>query len=145
MSNISTINTLSSLIDIITTNRKNYYLKINDYVIRYDSHYQLYFITNKFTNSCNNLNSVNSNNNLNYENLINKQELIRHLFKKNVNFLNIFINHYEIVFYLNKYAIIVIQKAWKRYRMKTAKIRNDLVIRGLSELWYHPSRISFEC
>jgi hypothetical protein len=38
----------------------------------------------------------------------------------------------------------IIQKYWRKYRLKTARIRNDLVLHGLAEWWYHPSRISFD-
>ena len=37
-----------------------------------------------------------------------------------------------------------IQKAWRKYRLRTSRIRNDLVIHGLAEYWGHPSRMTFE-
>jgi hypothetical protein len=38
---------------------------------------------------------------------------------------------------------VKIQQAWKKYRLRGARIRNDLVIRGLAEYWGHPSRVVF--
>ena len=37
-----------------------------------------------------------------------------------------------------------IQRYYRKYRLKKARLRNDLVIRGLMEYFYHPSRISFK-
>ena len=37
-----------------------------------------------------------------------------------------------------------IQKVWRKYRLRTSRIRNDLVIHGLAEYWGHPSRMTFE-
>ena len=37
----------------------------------------------------------------------------------------------------------VIQQAWRRYRLRTSRLRNDLVIHGLAEYWGHPSRLTF--
>ena len=37
-----------------------------------------------------------------------------------------------------------IQKRWRKYRIQTARIRNDLVLHGLAEYFYHPSRVNFE-
>ena len=66
------------------------------------------------------------------------------------------INEIEIygsvrIVYLNKIlynhkAVFVekIIKAYRRYRLKTARIRNDLVLHGLAEYWYHPSKLSFD-
>jgi hypothetical protein len=45
--------------------------------------------------------------------------------------------------YKNKFAQ-TIQVAWRKYRLRTARKRNDLVLHGLAEWWYHPSRITFE-
>ena len=36
-----------------------------------------------------------------------------------------------------------IQQAWRRYRLRTSRLRNDLVIHGLAEYWGHPSRLTF--
>ena len=45
--------------------------------------------------------------------------------------------------YKNKFAQ-TIQIAWRKHRLRTARIRNDLVLHGLAEWWYHPSKITFE-
>jgi len=66
--------------------------------------------------------------------------------------------HYTLDFFLHQTVIIIkngdhvyynsfankIQQAWKKYRIKTARIRNDLVIHGLMERWFHKSKINFE-
>ena len=47
--------------------------------------------------------------------------------------------------YNDEYSSIVkIQQAWKKYRIRTARIRNDLVIHGLAEYWGSPSRVILE-
>jgi hypothetical protein len=43
-----------------------------------------------------------------------------------------------------EYFAEIIQKAYRRYRLKTARLRNDLVIHGLMEYFYHPSRMFFD-
>ena len=123
------INTLSIIIDI--SKRRNYYLYINEYIIKYDHYYQLYYLIDHIIDNKQELIKF----------LFNKQELIKFLFKKNVNLIKINKKN----FYLNIIAIIIIQRGYRMYRIKTARIRNDLVIRGLSELWFHPSRLTFEC
>lgn len=47
-----------------------------------------------------------------------------------------------IYFFQYKYANII-QKRYRKYRIRTARIKNNLIIRGLSEYWFHPSRIDF--
>jgi hypothetical protein len=42
------------------------------------------------------------------------------------------------------YEVIIVQRAWRKYRLRTSRIRNDLVIHGLAEYWGHPSRLTFE-
>ena len=37
----------------------------------------------------------------------------------------------------------VIQQAWRRYHLRTSRVRNDLVIHGLAIYWGHPSRLTF--
>jgi len=90
-----------------------------------------------------------------YSYVLDKKTIKKHLLDFNNNVLSkiVSINLYGTIkqkyidtigyHYKNDYANII-QKAWKKYRIKTARIRNDLVIRGLSEYWYHPSRMSFE-
>ena len=51
---------------------------------------------------------------------------------------------HRICYDYKEYFAEIIQKYWRKYRLKTARIRNDLVLHGLAEWWYHPSRISFE-
>jgi hypothetical protein len=38
---------------------------------------------------------------------------------------------------------LTIQDKWRKYRLRTARDRNDLVIRGLAEYFGHPSRQNF--
>ena len=47
-----------------------------------------------------------------------------------------------IYFFQYKYANII-QSGYRKYKIRTARIRNDLVIRGLTEHWFHPSKINF--
>ena len=56
------------------------------------------------------------------------------------------VNHIEYIIYCEYFIskVSIIQRYWKRYRIKTARIRNDLVLHGLAEYFYHPSRILFE-
>ena len=75
--------------------------------------------------------------------------LMRYFLKRGIIILNIYgsigINYVDKVGYHYKYiAATKIQKAWNRYRIRTARIRNDLVIHGLAEYFFHPSRVSFE-
>ena len=46
--------------------------------------------------------------------------------------------------YKNNFAQ-TIQVAWRKNRLRTARIRNDLVLHGLAEYFYHPSKITFDC
>ena len=42
------------------------------------------------------------------------------------------------------YEVIVIQNAWRKYRLRTSRIRNDLIIHGLAKYWGHPIRVKLE-
>ena len=55
-----------------------------------------------------------------------------------IRYINRFLFNYK-----NSYAS-KIQRRWRKYRLKTARVRNDLVLHGLAEYFFHPSRISFE-
>ena len=48
----------------------------------------------------------------------------------------------EYIYHYLDLHIIKIQKAWNKYRIKTARLRNDLVIHGLIEYWFHPNNIN---
>ena len=56
------------------------------------------------------------------------------------------VNDIEYIIYCEYFLskVLIIQKYWKRYRIRSARIRNDLVIKGLAEYWFHPSRLTFE-
>ena len=43
-----------------------------------------------------------------------------------------------------KLAALKILKYYRKYRLRTSRIRNDLVIHGLAEYFGHPSRITFD-
>ena len=90
------------------------------FIIRYDSYnlYAMHYNSSK--------------------NLLNKNELMIVLLTLNIMSINIG----KKLIYLK--CVNVILRCYRKYKLRTAKIKNDLVIRGLSELWYHPSRISFE-
>ena len=69
-----------------------------------------------------------------------------YLFLKKLNAVSIKkCNDIEYIIYCEYFIskVSIIQRYWKRYRIRTAKIRNDLVLHGLAEYFYHPSRISF--
>ena len=55
-----------------------------------------------------------------------------------IRYLNKILYNYKSVF------VEKIIKAYRKYRLKIARIRNDLVLHGLAEYWYHPSKLSFE-
>jgi len=79
----------------------------------------------------------------------NKQETMIFLLSLKINSIQIYgsigINYVDkIGFHYRYIAATKIQKAWNKYRTRTARIRNDLVIHGLMELWFHPSKINFE-
>jgi len=70
-----------------------------------------------------------------------------YIFLKKLNAVSIKkVNHIEYIIYCEYFIskVSIIQRYWKRYRIKTARIRNDLVLHGLAEYFYHPSRILFE-
>ena len=77
-----------------------------------------------------------------------KSELLKYLLIYNIISIQIY-GSIDII-YINKIlydfknnSINIIQKGYRKYKLRTARIKNDLVIRGLSEYWFHPSRISF--
>ena len=76
--------------------------------------------------------------------VFNKDELLVYLLNFDIQTIFIYKYSYKRIFIYYK-GIDIIQRMYRKYKLRTANIRNDLVIRGLSELWYHPSRISFEC
>ena len=55
-----------------------------------------------------------------------------------IKYINKILYHYKSVF------AETIQKFYRKYRLRTARIRNDLVLHGLAEWWYHPSRVNFQ-
>ena len=82
------------------------------------------------------------------DNLYSKKDLIKLLLKYEIICINVygFINKLyidEIIYnFQYKYANII-QKGYRKYRLRTARIRNDIVIHGFSKYWGHPSRIDF--
>ena len=91
------------------------------FIIRYDSYYNLYAM------------HYNSS-----KNLLNKNELMIVLLTLNIMSITIG----KKLIYLK--CVNVILRCYRKYKLRTARIRNDLVIRGLAERWYHPSRLTFE-
>ena len=85
----------------------------------------------------------------NISNPLNKQNLMKYLLNKSDIFSvdiygSIGIYYINEIWYYTNIQANTIQKAWKQYRIRTARTRNDLVLKGLSEYWFHPSRILFE-
>ena len=82
-----------------------------------------------------------------FKKFTNKNDLIYWFLKINcLNSIKLITSYNSNFIYNKKYKnSIVIQREYRKYRLRTARIRNDLVIRGLTELWFHPSKILFEC
>ena len=76
---------------------------------------------------------------------LNKQDLMKHVLK-NIKIITIEKFGYDKkpTLYYFKGAVVIL-RCYRKYKLRTAKIKNDLVIRGLSERWFHPSRLTFEC
>ena len=91
------------------------------FTIRYDSYYNLYAM------------HYNSS-----KNLLNKNELMIVLLTLNIMSINIG----KKLIYLK--CVNVILRCYRKYKLRTARIRNDFVICGLTEYFFHPSRVSFE-
>ena len=83
---------------------------------------------------------ITKNNNVSF--CLNKKETMRYLLKKR-DWISI-----DIYGNLGKSwdfnPANIIQRAVRKYLLRTARIRNDLVIHGLMERWFHPSKINFE-
>ena len=75
--------------------------------------------------------------------LLKKYETMKFLLNMDIMSINVCKNNIIKLCYIKGTAVIL--RCYRKYKLRTAKIKNDLVIRGLSERWYHPSRISFEC
>ena len=73
----------------------------------------------------------------------NKKDLMLYLFKFDLTTIQLYGNIKKTYHYKNIPANKIIN-AWKRYRIRTARFRNDLVLQGLAEYFFHPSRVSFE-
>ena len=107
-------------------------LNVNSLIyIRHDKYYNIFNLTNGLVLDKNGL-------------VFNKDELLVYLLNFDIQTIFIYKYSYKRIFIYYK-GIDIIQRMYRKYKLRTANIRNDLVIRGLSELWYHPSRISFEC
>ena len=98
--------------------------------IRYDNNYLVRTIKINTTSFC-------------------KKDLLIYLLKIDITKIQLYgsigINYVNKIGY--QYTDISANKiinAWKRYRIRTARIRNDLVLKGLAEYWFHPSKINFE-
>jgi len=122
------INCLNKVLGYITINRFSNVLEIttdkNVFIIKYDRCYLLIYKGVK---------------------LYTKQELIKHLFKDIIYKIKIYKNSSVLICYCyEKRCAHIIQREYRKYRIRTARIRNDLVIRGLTEYFFHPSRLTFK-
>ena len=122
------INCLNKVLNYITINRFSNVLEIttdkNVFIIKYNGCYLLIYKGVK---------------------LCTKQELMKHLFNHVIYKIKIYKKSSVLICYCyEKRCAKIIQREYRRYRIKTARIRNDLVIRGLTEYFYHPSRLTFE-
>ena len=79
----------------------------------------------------------------------NKNDLIYWFLNKIcLNSINLITNYNSNFIYKSRpdvyISVKIIQISYRKYRLRTARIRNDLVIRGLTEYFFHPSRLTFE-
>ena len=126
------INCLNKVLDYITINIYSSVLEIttdkNVFIIKYYNILDCYLLIYKGVIFCS------------------KQELIKNLFKDIIYKIKIYKKSSVLICYCyEKRCVNIIQREYRKYLLRTARIRNDLVIRGLTELWFHPSRVSFEC
>ena len=71
----------------------------------------------------------------------NKQKILHYLLSKDIENIIIRGEFHKIIFHELDIPANKIINAWNRYRIRTARIRNDLVIHGLAQYFYHPSRV----
>ena len=121
---------LSDSIDFITNNQGPHFLGISSN----QNFYHIFCIDNYYKIKW-------------YDNFIyfnNKNDLMRYVLNitRIITIVKFNYDKKHIIYYDRSKIIL---RCYRKYKLRTAKIKNDLVIRGLSELWYHPSRISFEC
>jgi len=81
-----------------------------------------------------------------YDNFIyfnNKNDLMRYVLSI-TNIITIVKFNYDKkhIIYYDRSKIIL--RCYRKYKLRTARIKNDLVIRGLTEYFFHPSKLSFE-
>ena len=82
-----------------------------------------------------------------YDNFIyfnNKNDLMRYVLNitRIITIVKFNYDKKHIIYYDRSKIIL---RCYRKYKLRTAKIKNDLVIRGLTERWFHPSRLTFEC
>jgi len=107
-------------------------LEVNSIIyIRHDKYYNIFNLTNGLVSDKNEL-------------VFNKDELLVYLLNFNIQTIFTYLYSYKRTFYYYK-GIDIIQRMYRKYKLRTAKIRNELVLSGLAARWYHPSRLSFEC
>ena len=95
----------------------------NLHIIKYDPYHNIYIIYS---------------NDFNGKLFLNKNQTM--IFLLSLNIISIHIN--KKIIYLK--GIDIIQRRYRKYLLRTARIRNDLIIHGLMEKWYHPSKLCFE-
>ena len=88
---------------------------------------------------------INANECISYTTETHKRKFILYLLSQSIVSIVLYgsigINYVNHEWYNVDVQARTIQKAWRQYRIRTARTRNDLVIHGLAEYWFHPSRV----
>ena len=121
---------LSDSIDFITNNQGPHFLGISSN----QNFYHIFCIDNYYKIKW-------------YDNFIyfnNKNDLMRYVLNitRIITIVKFNYDKKPIIYYDRSKIIL---RCYRKYKLRTAKIKNDLVIRGLTERWFHPSRLTFEC
>ena len=121
---------LSDSIDFITNNQGPHFLGISSN----QNFYHIFCIDNYYKIKW-------------YDNFIyfnNKNDLMRYVLNitRIITIVKFNYDKKHIIYYDRSKIIL---RCYRKYKLRTAKIKNDLVIRGLTERWFHPSRLTFEC
>ena len=82
-----------------------------------------------------------------FKDIVNKNSIMKLILNYNISSIHVYGNIGiiyidKIGFHYQYTAANTIQKAWRKYFIRSARLRNDLVIHGLMEYWFHPNHIN---
>jgi len=127
------------------SNNNTYLTEIGLLIYTKECNYNLYHLDYFLPNK--NKNFININ--LNYTNT---DDIMNRFFNLNIEFIKIYEYDFSndkypislniLYTYKNKYASII-QKHIRTFIRKRAIVRNELVLKGLAEMWFHPSKMGF--